>query len=583
MRGIFFLFCMLALGACDTTQKASNSPLQSKKGRGKQQEMPHSKLNFPYIEAFHQAMRLKIRGNDQAAIEAFQHCISLNEKDDALYYALGQLYTKTNNLPQATQMLSKAYQLDPGNIWYAEQLATCHYENKDFEKAIPLFKKLVEHEPKNLQWLYQYGDCFLQAGKINDAIGVLNQAENIIGKHPSLALEKYSLYLSIKKEKEALSELHSILAEFPNEPQVIATLVDHYFKNGNIEKGTEFLSQLVRADPHNGRAHLTLGEINRQQGNMAQAFTYYKNAFTCPDIDIDTKMDLLVMLQNTHYSSDPQTMELIEMMVTAHPKNAKSYTIKGDYLMEMEDEKQALTNYRLALQFEKNQFAIWHQVLLLEYQNSEWEMLYQDSKEALDYFTSHPIVYFMHGLACNQLHKSEEAIEILTVGRLLLVNDPKLEIEFLAQLGESYLHDKQLEEGKKYYLQAIELDPSSNILKNNFAYSLCTNEAANSADFSLALSLINQAIERSPNTQHYYDTRGWILFKQGNYQQALQDINKAFEIDPTNAVITEHLGDVYAKLNELEKALYYWKEAVKMGDKNTVLSKKIETQQYHEK
>jgi len=571
---VVFLFVACGSGKNITTEKSTK--------KNKNNVSLHSKANFPYIEAFHQAQRLKIRGNDDAAIEAFNRCLEMREDDDAVYYALAQLYIKKENIPQSLQMITKAYRLDPNNIWYAEELAIAYYDTQQFEKAIPIFKKLVDHESKNMSWLYGYGDCLLQTGKINEAISVLNKAEGVMGKHPSLSLEKYTLYLSIKKEKEALYELNEALLEFPKEPQIIATLVDHYFKKGDINKGIEFLTQLVEADPHNGRAHLTLGEINRQHGHIFEAFKEYKAAFACPDVDVDTKLNLLMTLQDTPHATDPQTMDLIEMMIAAHPNNAKSYTVKGDYLMNLEDETNALKNYRKALEFEVSVYAIWNQVLLIEYQNAFWDKLYEDSKRCLEYFSNIPMVYLMNGVSAIQLEKSIEAIDVLKTGRVLVVNDKKLEAEFLSQIGEAYLQMQNIAEGKKYYLQAIDKDSESNVIKNNFAYHLANTKNPLTEDLEIAIKYINIAVNRSPNQYHYYDTRGWVLFKQGKYQEALIDIEKALELSPNQPVVVEHLGDIYFKLNQVDNAIDCWKKAVKLGMQSELLNKKIESKIYIE-
>ena len=98
----------------------------------------------------------------------------------------------------------------------------------------------------------------------------------------------------------------------------------------------------------------------------------------------------------------------------------------------------------------------------------------------------------------------------------------------------------------------------------------------------MALSLANQAITKSPQQPNYYDTRGWVYFKQGKYEAALTDFLKAFELDNQQQVIAEHLGDVYSKLNDKEKAVEFWEKAVQLGAKGTIIEKKIATKTYHE-
>ncbi|HNS42300.1 MAG TPA: tetratricopeptide repeat protein [Taishania sp.] len=538
----------------------------------------HSQASFSYIEAFHKGMRLKIKGDSDAAIEAFQKCLNMRKDDDAVFYALSQLYVAKKDYQQAVSMIESANKIDPKNIWYTEQLANLNYGLKQYDKAAIYFKKLVEYEPKNIDWLYGYGDCLLKNGKVEEAISIINKAEVVLGKNPSLSIEKFNLYKSIKKDKEAIAELESILKEYPQEPQVIATLADYYFSKGNVEKGVGYLTQLVAADPENGRAHLALGEIYRKQKKVDEAFEQFLAAFKCEDVDVDTKMSLLIELQESPLSSHPKTLELVDLMVDLHPESAKSNSIKGDYLLAKGQEKEALVYYKKALDTEKSQFPIWNQVMVLEYQYLMWNDLFEDSKQCLNYFPNLPIVYLLNGTSSIELNKPNEAIDVLTTGKAFVINNKGMEAEFMAQIGEANFMLKNIKEGKKWYEDAIKLDPSSNHLKNNYANRL----AIAKIDFDLAFSLINQSISNSPTISQYYDTRGWIYFQQAKYSQALEDYLKAFELESTNALYIEHLGDVYSKLNQKDKALQYWQKAVELGVEKDVLKKKIATGTYHE-
>jgi predicted negative regulator of RcsB-dependent stress response len=42
-----------------------------------------------------------------------------------------------------------------------------------------------------------------------------------------------------------------------------------------------------------------------------------------------------------------------------------------------------------------------------------------------------------------------------------------------------------------------------------------------------------------------------------------------------NAVVYEHLGDVYFRLNNRERAMELWQKALSLDEKNTALQEKI--------
>jgi tetratricopeptide (TPR) repeat protein len=252
--------------------------------------------------------------------------------------------------------------------------------------------------------------------------------------------------------------------------------------------------------------------------------------------------------------------------------------MKGDFLLKKGDEKDALSAYRKALEYDKSLYPIWNQVLIMEYQSAEFEMLYGDSKECLELFPTMSIVYLLNGVSANQLKKHDEALESLEAGIELVMNDPAMKAEFYGQLGEAYFGLKDPNEGITNYKKALSLDNKSNLLKNNFAFRLATVKK----DLDLAQSIIEQAVSSSPGQAQYKDTYGWVYFQQGKYDQAKLQFEKAYEINDQDRLILEHLGDVEYKLGNKSKAIEWWKKGLEIDPDHEQLKKKIDTQKYYE-
>lgn len=568
---ISVLFIGFLLTSCGTSKDAV------KPGKSKD-AVSFSSKDYPYLEAFHTGVRLKTVGDIDGATASFEKCLAIRQNDDAVYFALSELALAKGNKPLAQAHILKARDLDPENIWYTQNLSYSYYDAENFEKAVPEFKKLTIHEPKNLEWLYGYGDCLLRIGKTQDAINVLNKAEDLMGMNPELSIEKYSLYMTLKKETEALNEINKARKVFPNDPQLIATLVDHYFKKGENQKGTSFLEELVKNDPENGRARLFLGEVYLKSNKKDLAFPELKKAFEAPDVTLDSKMQILIALQQITYKPEPRAVELMEILVQQHPTEAKSYSIQGDYYLALEEEQKAILAYRKATELDRNQFPIWNQLLLLEYQNAMFQDLYKDSKQCLEYFTTQPTVYLLNGIGALQTKHYDEAIVSLEAGKSLVVNNPSLEGEFYGQLGDTYFSSGNYAEGKKNFESALKLDPQSNLLKNNYAYKLATAKT----DLDKALSLINLAIANTLENAVYFDTKGFIYFQKTDYDEAFKMFESAFKLNPNEPDIADHLADAYFKKGMTDKAIEFWNKAKALGSKNKSLEQKIERKTFYE-
>ena len=91
--------------------------------------------------------------------------------------------------------------------------------------------------------------------------------------------------------------------------------------------------------------------------------------------------------------------------------------------------------------------------------------------------------------------------------------------------------------------------------------------------------------EIEPDQANYQDTYAWILYKQGKFVQAKEWLEKAIKNGgESNAVILEHLGDTYAQLNNIIKALECWEKAKAINDGQTTkfLDKKIADKKLYE-
>lgn len=534
--------------------------------------------DYPYIEKFHEGIRLKQRGQISEAIKAFEYCRSVNPNDDAVHYALSELYLQSQQLSKSMESVQKAAKLDPKNQWYVQELAYMYFQSGNFTEASKHFQKLVEKEPRNIDWLFSYAESLMRSNDTQGAIKVLDKLQDQVGANPQLAIEKFRLYRQIKQDEKALNEITQALKEFPNDAQLLANLVDYYFEKKQAEKAFNYLIKLAEADPDNGNAHLALAQYYDQKGDRKESYSSLKKAFACDDIPLDQKMKILISMFDAQAKLEPEMFELVEVLEAKYPDDAKVYAIKGDFLLKNDLDKEALTAFRKALSYDDSRYAIWKQVLLMEYQEQDFEKLYVDSKKCLELFPTMIDVYLLHGVSATQTKRYQEAIDILTLGQELVIGENPMKAEFLAQKGEAYFGLQDYKAGKENYDKALKLLPNNNLTLNNYAYRL----ALAKTDLDKAEQMIREVLAVSPNEAHFLDTYGWVLFQKGNYAEAKEKISQAYELRKEDKLITEHMGDVSAKTGKTQEAVTFWLKAKELGSTNKNLDKKIERKEYYE-
>lgn len=537
------------------------------------------KQNYAYIEKFHEGVRLKTKGQTKDAIAAFEQCLSMRNNDDAVYFALSELYMLDGNLVKSGESIQKAAKLDPKNTHYISELAYFYVEQQKYGLAVKEFEKLVKIDPRNPEYLYPYAECLVRDGKPEEAIKALTKTEEQMGLFPEITLQKFQLYQQINQAEKGLAEIEKARLQYPEDPQLLSGLIDYYLSNKQEDKAIETLETLAKTDDANGRVHLFLADMYRRRGEKDKFYVSAKKAMTNLNVDVDTKTQFLSSLQEGGKKIDVRAMELAEAFAATHPGEAKPYSVLGDFYLSNNNESEALKNYRKALGYEKSASSLWNQVLLMEYQASMFEELAVDSKESLKYFPTLPTFYLLNGVANIQLKNFDEAISNLDIGREFITSDKTMQAEFYGQLGEAYFGKKDFKKGNTWYEKAMEVDPKSSLLMNNYAYRL----AVSKMDLGKAENLILEAIRRSPNQPNFIDTYGYILFQKGDYAGALTQFETAYGLDNKDKVTAEHLGDAYIKLGKTQEAQKYWAKAKELGSTNKILDKKIANSTFYEK
>ncbi|MBT5485004.1 MAG: tetratricopeptide repeat protein [Gammaproteobacteria bacterium] len=103
----------------------------------------------------------------------------------------------------------------------------------------------------------------------------------------------------------------------------------------------------------------------------------------------------------------------------------------------------------------------------------------------------------------------------------------------------------------------IQLNPNSPVAYNSLGYYL----ADRSDRIEEAYELIQRAVELAPNDPAIIDSLGWVQYRLGLYDEARQNLDKAYELYPDHEVAA-HLGEVLWVMGEKSAARAVWRKAL---------------------
>jgi tetratricopeptide (TPR) repeat protein len=123
---------------------------------------------------------------------------------------------------------------------------------------------------------------------------------------------------------------------------------------------------------------------------------------------------------------------------------------------------------------------------------------------------------------------------------------------------------------ERHLRRLIALKPDAAQGYNALGYSL----ADRNQRLDEAAQLIDKALSLAPDDPFILDSKGWLLFRQGNSVAALETLQKAYAKKP-DAEIAAHIGEVLWILGRTNEALAVWREAAKAHPTNEVLAATI--------
>jgi tetratricopeptide (TPR) repeat protein len=127
--------------------------------------------------------------------------------------------------------------------------------------------------------------------------------------------------------------------------------------------------------------------------------------------------------------------------------------------------------------------------------------------------------------------------------------------------------------------KANRLDAMENLLRQLIATKPDHHHAYNALGYSLAdrnvrlpeaKQLIEKAVELEPDDAYIQDSLGWVEFRMGNVQRALDILQGAYGKRP-DAEIAAHLGEVLWAQGQREQALKIWREGLLLSSDNETL------------
>ena len=113
------------------------------------------------------------------------------------------------------------------------------------------------------------------------------------------------------------------------------------------------------------------------------------------------------------------------------------------------------------------------------------------------------------------------------------------------------------------FLKALEFEPDQPYVLNYLGYSWVDQ----GVNLDRAREMIKRAVALRPNDGYIIDSLGWVLYRLGEYEDSVRELERAVELRPEDPIINDHLGDAYWRVGRGDEASFQWRRALGLDPK----------------
>ena len=546
--------------------------------------VPNAAMKSAMTDALYvDAIKARMLNDTKQEEELLRQVIKEKPQEPAPYYDLAQLSRKQKKLDQAEQLIKKAIELDGENAWYQVAYGEILEGQNKVKEAAAVFSALAQKQKYNKDYLFNAARLSEKAGDYKGAIALLDQLIQRIGSEEVILMQKQQLHLRMNDLEGAVKVAKQLIDQNPREGRYYANLADLYESNNQGDKAIEIYQKALKDFPNDPSIQYGLAEYYRKKKDMAKYDEYIRKAILNREFDDETQTTILFSyLQELNADSvrKKESLGITEQLAAQHPENPQILTLFGEVLLENDSTARAVEQFKKALAIDPARFNVWQRLMFTYTDRKDADSLIKYSEKAMRYFPNQAMVHYLNGIG--HFNKKSYPAAIKSINRAIDLqpeDNAALLSDMYSSLGDIYNTTKDHKQSDSSYEKSLRLNPKNPTVLNNYAYYL--SERGIRLDDAEKMS--KESLELRPGEATFLDTYGWILYKQGKYEGAKKYIEDALKANPeADGTLWEHLGDIYFKLGDANKAVENWKKAKEKGTENTQIDKKIQDRKIYE-
>ncbi len=529
---------------------------------------------FDYV--FVEAVKQKLMGNNGEALKYFEQCVKLNPASDAVYYQMAQIVLSGGDLKNGKVFARKAVQLNPENLWYLMMMSGVYYQEENIDSAIIYYEMAVEKFPEKEELLIALGNLYSENKKYDKAGEIFRKLDDKYGINETSTLANIRNMMRSGKSNEALSLTEKLLKDYPDEILYNGLLAEIYRQKGENTKAMEVYNMLMERNPESPETQLALCDFLINEKKYDELLQLINTVIINENISREDKITLFARLIEAEDLVSTKGKELVmSLMIFEATYNNDGIVelLRPELLLKMKRSGDAAERLEEIISKQPENYFAWEKLLLVYLEVKDYKRLEKRGAECALKFNRSFIAKMLYAAGATENKNYQIALEEIRKAEILAGDNEEMLLQVLSTRADIYYRMKDYEKAFEIFENAVQKNKSDLTLLNNYAYYLAEQDLR----LKEAEEMAEEVIEKEKNNITFLDTYAWVLYKRGKVKEAEKIMQSIIsKSEQGDAEYFEHMGYIKRKRKNCNEAVENWNRAMELDSTKTELLKEIE-------
>ncbi len=466
-----------------------------------------------------------------------------------------------------------------------------HESRGNLDRAEALYREVIDQAGTEPSGLTARNRVAALLARKNDTAGAEALIAEVLQENASdndALVLRANLALARNDAPAAIGDLRSVLRDQPNAPPVMRALAQAHVQNNELALAEETLRTASAANPQDAPTRLDLASILLRTGRLDQARPLLEKLVSESPANLQAAEGLFRVQVGMNDLGAARTTA--EGLQSSRPDLGI-----GFYFAAMMDEAArnpdaARTGYEAALQRQPDSAEPLAALVRLDVGQNQRARAIERLETVISQFPDNVIARNLKGevLTADQQFAEAQAVFSEAIAKapqwwmpyrgLAIAKIAAGDIDgataaldegfdktggafaLASDLAALYERTQRADEAIKVYERVVAKNPGSIPAANNLAM-LLVSYRSDAASLDRARQLADQLTASTEAS--YVNTRGWVMYKRGEYQEALPLLQQAVNQSPDSPVMRYHLGMAQLKLGDKEAARQNLEQAIR--------------------